>query len=133
MSKNNRITKAHGIVKANLTRVLDRTFSGKPKTIYVPGSDGKGYNVILKRKGSKIKTTCLLQTGIGSTNCKGNYKVPCYHSIAAVITAVSEAGMHVAICSHISGAEHINRLRGGGGKLLQLAGEGKKNLWMVVK
>lgn len=86
--------------KANLaTRfvgVLSKDKNNRPKTLEVPGSEGKRYHVILRRYRSKsgfgvISAECRLFLGIGFSDCKGNSsrnnkiaETICYHSRAAI-------------------------------------------------
>ncbi len=69
--------------------------NGRPKTCIVPGSNGKQYQVILRRIGRTITTECRLIAGRnGYPTCPGNSRrkikhqeTICYHSRAAVVVS----------------------------------------------
>lgn len=99
-----RITKAQTIARYGLATVLDADAKGTVKTVAVPGTDAKSYQVILRRENGAITTECLLNTGAGTQACKGNGNGICYHSMTAVIMAASKSGGKLTLHSTTANA-----------------------------
>ena len=111
-----RAEKASAIVYAGLTRVQGYTQDRKIKTVLVPGSDAKRYQVILRRpKNGIITTECRVEASSnGYVDCKGNSNGSlCYHSLAAIETAAREAHRRVAFCSTYQAAKKVAQLHSG--------------------
>jgi len=115
MTKINRIEKARNLAKGKFTKIATRDMTGRAKTIFVPGSEAKGYEVILRRKkhfGHTILTAeCRLMLGAAGFDwCKGNAQTVCYHSIAAVLTAAFEVDIQASVCLSYQDAEKLARM-----------------------
>lgn len=106
--------------------VLSKTKSGKPKTLIVPGSNGKQYHVIVRRlKNEKtnikfVTLECRLNVHNGHIDCQGNGKrkyahseTICYHSRAAFDYCLSQAGFKGAWCTSLEDAEKLRKMTGG--------------------
>ena len=115
---------------ARFGQVLSRDRDGRVKTVLVPGSDGKQYQVILRR-GAALTTECRLDTGHGHLDCAGNANGHvCYHSIAAVALASRDAGLNARFCATETAAKRLARL---GGTLVSLnSRQGTGRLWIVA-
>lgn len=101
--------------------VLTRDKNNKPKTLIVPGSQGKQYHVIVRRFPNLMVTLeCNLETGKGFVSCPGNgphkkveSETICYHSRAALDFCMSEAGYRGIWCTSVKDAERINQINKG--------------------
>jgi len=124
-----RTTKARAA--ARFGHVLSRDKEGRVKTVLLPGTDGKQYQVILRRRGG-LSTECRLDTGHGHLACAGNSNGHvCYHSLAAVTLASRDAGLTARFCGTEKAAKRLKRL---GGTLISLnSRQGTGRLWIVVK
>ena len=98
--------------------IVTRDKDGKAKTITVPGTKGKQYQVIVRRitnkKGHvyKVTTECRVSAGgCGYVNCPGNPKHVCYHSLAAFLAMAK--GHQVAFCSTWEDAKRLSHLNQG--------------------
>ena len=100
------------IVSANLTKILPRDSSGHAKTVLVPGSDGKQYEVILRRGDGYISAECRLMTGKGEFVCKGSKITLCKHGLAAILTAAKDSGISIGIAKNEKNADLLLRLGG---------------------
>lgn len=111
---------------------------GRAKTILTPGSEGKQYEVILRRfleKGTPVITTeCRCKTGIGYMNCKGNsngHSTPCYHSFMALLKTVEGKDTKIAFCASKESADNLVHL---GGKIIVIRSyQNGAELWAVAK
>ena len=123
-----RTTKARAA--ARFGKVLSRDKDGRARTVLVPGSSGKQYQVILRRAGG-LSTECRLDTGHGHLACKGNSNGHvCYHSIAAVALATGDAGLSARFCGTEAAAKRLTRL---GGSVVSLnSRQGTGRLWVVA-
>lgn len=130
MSKINRFQRARAIAKNNLVGIVEHDRDGRAKVLVVPGSEGKRYEVIIRRNG-KMTTECRLDTGIGYRPCKGNNHSVCYHSIAALIVAAQERECEVAICRTEGEAKLRTRIDGRKFEVTNFHGEGNP-VWLVV-
>lgn len=85
--------------------ILKRDKKNRPTLVQVPGTEGKTYNVIIRRLRvnetfSKITLECNLVVGIGYISCLGNSPrkgthVICKHSRTALNLVLFEAGRKV--------------------------------------
>jgi hypothetical protein len=125
----NRIEKARSIVNAGLVGVLQRDNEGRPQVLRVPGSEGKSYQVIIRRK-DFLSCECSMETGnLGYTPCEGNKKTVCYHSIAALLASAGER--IVVVCTDRVTAKKVSNL---GGKVHEVKSwNGGRPIWIVVK
>lgn len=100
-----------------LIGVTQRDKNGKPTVLTVPGTSGKRYRVILRRKGRVISAECALEAGakLGHITCRGNRcaKQLCKHSMAAIEFAIREQGMLGHWCETIEDANKLHRMIGG--------------------
>lgn len=110
--------------------------NGRPRVLNVPGSEGKEYQVILRRKGRMLTTECCLIAGRnnfvpcqGNCRCKDKTKETiCYHSMAAVNYAIehkfewdlrqrkyiaSESGFKASWCTSEKDAQRLVNMNGG--------------------
>jgi hypothetical protein len=109
--KGNRIDKAHRIAELGLIGVLTRDNENRITSASVPGSNGKKYEVIVRRNGG-ITTECRLDIGIGHEQCKGNRMTVCYHSLAVLILCAMEADRGISFCKKEVDAERLSRIEG---------------------
>ena len=116
---------------ARFGKVTSRDRDGRVKVVLLPGTDGKQYQVILRR-GAALTTECRLDTGHGHLDCKGNSNGHvCYHSIAAVALASRDAGLNARFCATERAAKRLARL---GGTLVSLnSRQGTGRLWVVAR
>ena len=121
----------HARAAARFGKVLSRDRDGRVKTVLLPGTDGKQYQVILRRRGG-LSTECRLDTGHGHLACAGNSNGHvCYHSIAAVQVASKDAGLSARFCATEKAATRLARL--GGIKVSLNSHQGAGRLWVVAK
>ncbi len=113
----NRIEKEHAIANMNLIGVTKRDADKRIKVANVPGSDGKQYQVIIRRNGS-ITAEFALITGNGEERCLGNLNSLCYHSLAVLVQSAHEAEKLVAFCNQKENAELRARI---GGEIYEVA------------
>ncbi|MBD3268535.1 hypothetical protein GF373_17845 [bacterium] len=110
-----RITKAKAAIA--FAKVTQCNKEGQIKSVVLPGSKGKRYQVIVRRDNKKLSTELLLLTG----NCgyvKPQYSAQItYHQMAAIMMAASEAGYKIAWAANYQDAKRLERL---GGKLFCL-------------
>lgn len=82
--------------------VTSRDKNNLPKTVVVPGSSGKQYQVIIRRpKIGLVELECRLIAGnLGYIDCKGNSLAHtlCYHSRAAFEFIAAETNRSVRWC-----------------------------------
>jgi hypothetical protein len=125
----NRIEKARSIVNAGLVGVLQRDNEGRPRVLRVPGSEGKSYQVIIRRKGF-LSCECNMETGtLGYTPCEGNKKTVCYHAIAALLASAGDR--RVVICTDLVTAKRVSNL---GGTIYEIKSwNGGRPIWIVVR
>lgn len=98
-------------------KVMGRDRAGHVKSVLVPGTEGKQYQVIIRwtRLAAHLvcETECNLLTGpTGLVPCKGNEKSLCYHSKAAILIASNGIG-RVSFCLSRADADRLARLYGG--------------------
>lgn len=134
----NPIVKARMIARMNLPAILDRDQKKRAKTVQVPGSDGKNYQVVIHRhpkKGSyleSITTMCELMTSVGNIPCQGNSNGSiCYHSFTAILFSAMENDVDASICRSYDGAKHFKRLKKNKATIIQIKGS-KKYYYIVA-
>lgn len=123
-----------------LVGVVQKDAKGRPTVLLVPGSQGKRYQVILRRVSVDLMTCeCRLEAGkIGHIGCLGNSHrgqnrrdVLCKHSQWAVQFAIEEAGMEQAWCEEYEDALKLNQIKKG--KIIEVASrQGHGRMWVVV-
>ena len=110
-----RIAKAKAAIA--FAKVIQRNKDRQIKSIVLPGSEGKRYQVIIRRDNKRLSTELLLLTG----NCgyiKPRYSAQItYHQMAAIMMAANEAGYKIAWAANVNDAKRLERL---GGKLFCL-------------
>jgi len=128
--KTTRIQKARAIVKNGLVTILQKNRNGFATNVYVPGSHGKRYEVIVRRNNGHLSTECMLETGYGHQECKGNRITICYHSWAAFIEVARASGNQItAICKTREDADLRARI---GGKVIEVfSHQGGKSMFAV--
>ena len=125
-----RIQKARAIAKNGLATILQRNREGFATSVYVPGSHGKRYEVIVRRNNGGLSFECLLDTGYGHQECKGNRITVCYHSITALIEVAKVRGFQItAICKTRKDADL--RARIGGQVIKVFSHQGGKPMFAV--
>ncbi|RJR12444.1 hypothetical protein C4588_02080 [Candidatus Parcubacteria bacterium] len=99
--------------------VMYKDKKSRPKTLLIPGSEGKQYQVIIRRyeKGVDpfISTECQLRVYNGYLLCPGNvyHSKLCYHSIAAIDFCIAEAKMVGSWCNTYEDALKLNQMKKG--------------------
>ena len=126
-----RIQNAWMIAQANLPNVVSRDNENRAKMVTVPGTEGKFYDVIIRRNGI-LTTECLLSTGIGHRDCLGNNTSVCYHSLAALIKVAPESKCRVmAICKTRADAERRARIDG---QVIEVKSrQSNKSMFLVIE
>ena len=118
--------------------VVYRDKRGRPKVCTVPGSDGKQYQVIIRRyqfaSGDQLVTTeCRLDVGRGYLICLGNtcHKKLCYHSQASIDYALSEVKKVGAWCDNYEDALKLNHMKKG--QIIKVKShQGRAEMFVVV-
>lgn len=120
--------------------VIKRNAEGMPTVLLSPGSNGKRYQIIIRRfsKLNKVTLECRLETGAGYLGCPGNgrrkvrqQETICYHARAALDFAVEEKGLK-AFWSQSE--EKANKLANLGGKVFIVRSHQNSAIaWVVVK
>lgn len=107
-----RVSKARSIAEMGLCSITNRDRDSKAKTVTVPGSDGKKYQVIIRRHNGHWTTECRLECGpAGYEDCPGNTKTVCYHSFAAIFAAGQDNGCRVhSVTESLEAASLLKRL-----------------------
>lgn len=107
-----RVSKARRIAEMGLCSIVTRTRDGKARTITVPGTDGKQYQVTIRRNNSFWTTECRCKCGAaGYEDCPGNTKTVCYHSFAAIFAAGQDNGCRVhSVTESLKAASLLKRL-----------------------
>ena len=120
--------------------VTQRDNKRRPKVLIVPGSEGKRYQVIIRRfenLADKIVTCeCRLETGHGYLGCLGNghrkgTETLCYHSQAAIDFCLKEVHLKGFWCSSYEDALKLNQMKKG--QVLEIRSHqssGRK--WVVI-
>lgn len=98
-----------------LIGVIARDRDHRPTKLHVPGSDGKHYDVLVRRSRKLYEVECLLSvTGTSQESCPGNLHGICYHTRAAVAKCALEQGYkHVSFCKTEQDAQRIQNLTHG--------------------
>ncbi len=107
-----RVSKARHIAEINLCSITSRNGDGEVKTVTVPGTDGKQYQVIIRRENGFWTTECRLDCGkAGYDDCRGNAITVCYHGFAAIFTAAKDSGCRVhSVTESLKAATRLKRL-----------------------
>ena len=128
MATQTNIQKAQFIAKSGFCKPESRDCDNRVKTVLVPGSDAKSYRVIIRRFSGHVTTECQLITSIGTINCQGNHSHICYHSLAAIVIAVRDAGKTV----HFHSSE-VNARKSGGKIIPLISHQSGKIIWISIK
>lgn len=84
---------------------------GKVKSVYVPGSEGKQYQVIIRRKNGQMSTELLLI--VNGNQVKPTYGAQItYHQLSAVMLSAKEQGYTVTWTANREDAVRLSRLGG---------------------
>ena len=113
--------------------IVERDKTGKPKVLLVPGSEGKRYQVILRRVPGIVSAECRCETEIGHIPCKGNSlnETVCRHSMTAIAKSVDLVGLHISFCQNERDAKKLAKL---GGKVYPIVSfQSKGQVWGVVR
>lgn len=91
---------------------------GRPSNLIVPGSQGKRYEVILRRFNNAVITgECHLDITYGHLDCPGNSnrknQTLCYHVRASIDFALKEQNLDGAWCSDYQSALTLNVMKKG--------------------
>jgi len=117
------------------SKVLSSDTLDRINKVLVPGSEGKQYEVIIRRNGH-ITCECLHSTmGGNALHCEGAAKTVCYHAMAALIVAAERGGKRVSFCAS---EESANKLAHTGGLVFRIDSYVRQEshyhpVWMVVK
>lgn len=113
MPKINRFDKARNLVELDAVRSLRTDQNGRILTAFVPGSQAKTYQVIVRRTGRNyIETECILETGAGGQDCKGGWSAVCYHALAVLLTSLRNNDLDAAICQTLPDAKRRQNING---------------------
>lgn len=95
---------------AHFVSVLRRDERNRPTILSIPGHEGKRYTVVLVRDDVEktVRVKCL-HSGNVSDICEGNYRSVCYHSFAAILFSVKEAGYSVRIFDNEADAKKAGK------------------------
>lgn len=113
-------------VKVNSTDIHNR-----PKDLFVPGTQAKTYNVIIKRN-SDILVECFITPHNDAVRCKGSLNSVCYHAIGALIYSAELSGLKVAVCDTEHRAMTRSKLGGNIFKVISRRAIVDNPLWIVV-
>ena len=107
-----RVSKARRIAEMGLCAITSRDSDSRARTITVPGSNGKKYQVIIRRNNGSWSAECRLECGSqGYQDCPGNTKTVCYHSFAAIFAAGLDNGCRVhSVTGSLAAASRLKRL-----------------------
>ena len=107
-----RVSKARRIAEMSLCSITSLDREGKAKTVTVPGTDGKRYQVRIRRNNGSWSTECRYEAGaIGYRDCSGNSVTVCYHSFAAIFAAGLDNGCRVhSVTESLKAASLLKRL-----------------------
>ncbi len=128
--------KARFLAEYNFTHIMSEDTNEKVKTVLVPGSEGKQYQVILRRFGSKITSECRLIIGANNhIDCKGNtFGGVCYHSMAAVMTSAFKFDYNPSITRKYKFAQKLKNLKSNGNVYVLSSHQSNKNhVYLVAK
>lgn len=96
--------------------ITSRDNQNRVKTVLVPGSEGKQYEVIIRREKVNglivFSGECNCKTSCGNVPCKGNGKSVCYHVLIGIMKAVEEHGTKIAFCADEKRAKKLSNLGG---------------------
>lgn len=127
-----RIKKAKELAKLGLIGVLQEDKQGRPKVLRVPGSNGRSYQVIIRRSKKGIFCECSLEIGnLGHVPCEGNRITVCYHSISALSYCAERVDKKVSFHNFYPDAKNYSNL---GGTVHEVKSwNGGRSIWMVVR
>ena len=99
--------------------------------VLLPGSEGKQYEVILRRNGH-LSGECNLRIGLLDMKpCEGNQHAVCYHVLAAVLIAAEAGEAQVSFCQTQADADALSHI---GRKVYQVRSWNcDAVLWLSVK
>ena len=103
---------------------------GKLKSVVLPGSNGKSYQVIIRRNRGMSTELILLVNGFQT---KPSYAAQVtYHQMAAVMLAASKSGYRVTWCANRDDAARLARL---GGRVFGVRNHDnpQSKMWAVMK
>ncbi|MFA5166570.1 MAG: hypothetical protein WC449_04755 [Candidatus Paceibacterota bacterium] len=104
-----RVEKAKAAI--NFAKVSQYDTDGKVKSVLVPGSEGKQYQVIIRRSRGVMSTELLLV--VNNQTVKPTYaKNITYHSLTAVMIAAKEQGYNVTWTVNREDAVRLSRIGG---------------------
>lgn len=103
---------------------------GKLKSVVIPGSNGKTYQVIIRRNRGMSTELILLVNGF-QTKPSHAAQVT-YHQMAAVMLAANESGYKVTWCANRNDASRLARL---GGRVFGVRNfdNPQSKMWAVMK
>lgn len=105
----NRVEKAKAAMQ--FAKVTQRDKDGKIRSVILPGSEGKRYQVILRRDNRGLTSELLLL--VNNSQLKPGYTNQItYHQMAAVQMAANGNGYKVAWCANKNDAERLAKLGG---------------------
>lgn len=95
----------------NFSKINQYDTDGKVKSVIVPGSEGKQYQVIIRRNRGVMSTELLLV--VNNQTVKPAYcKTLTYHSLTAVMIAAKEQGYEVVWTANREDAVRLSRIGG---------------------
>lgn len=128
-TKFTRIQKARLVANLGLCKVMRRDRLGRVNHVLVPGSDGKQYNVYLKREKGLV-AECQLITGVGEKPCQGNHVTLCTHCMSALLVAAD--AFETALCKNILSAYAVKRLHPGAKVTSVTSKQANKTFYLVT-
>lgn len=128
MALNERVKEARAA--ARFVQIITRDAQGRAKTLYVPGHDGRKYQVILRHiqvDGRNVLTAeCRMDARqLGYKPCQGNGRTVCYHAMAAVIASAQDGGYKVAFSEDPNVAVRLSHMGGTANELMAHNGTGR--------
>lgn len=117
-----------------LIGIIARDRNRRPTKLHVPGSDGKHYDVLVRRSHRLYEVECLLSiSGTSTEPCRGNQHGICYHARTAVAKCALEQGYrHTSFCKTQTDAQRIQNLTHG--QITRLASrQSGVVMWLVYR
>lgn len=110
----NRVRKAHAAKV--FAKVLQRDAYNRVVKVLVPGSEGKHYQVIIRRT-PYLSVELLLDTSMGLVKPHFAYRYITYHAMATLMIAAEENDYRLSWCASREDAERLSRI---GGRVLRI-------------
>lgn len=108
------------------------------KTVSVPGTDAKRYNVIIRprRNPTYLDVECLMDAP-GQLQCKGDAVSVCYHEMAAVMKMAKGNGFKTSVAHSDVDATRLRRIFEGKGmdtRVIEVRSRtSHRSVWVVLR